>query len=330
MPPRRRRGAPQGRGGRGGPANGPAAPAGLRNQPVPVYDTSQTAHPVMVESQDTPVQADGAIWIDADHALVKHTACLGWKTVPSVQGNTASDAVLTSAQAVSSFLARCFVEDTPQSRAAADNVHPLNFRLSATAWSRILSAYLDSGLLDHPCPDLPSFRKALFGLALVRPQDLAITHADWNLGEALNIPAGDTPAEVEAREILSPLRFLSLAPVTRLENPIQALPRFGLLVHLIGALGPCLTNDVRQDETAPIHFVVHCLRQAVGPSMRDGAMAFHLPEIIVSTSLPESLQPHVASPNDLMNEFTDALLYMGSTLARESVEEKRVFLLGRR
>lgn len=330
MPPRHRRGAPQGRGGRGGPANDPAARNGQGNPLLPVYDTSQVAYPVMVESQDTPIQADGAIWVDANHALVKHTACLGWKSVPSIQGNTAADAVLTSAQAVAAFLPRCFVEDTPQSKGAADNAHPLNFRLSATAWSRILSAYLDSGLLNHPCPDLPSLRKAIHELVLVRPQDLAITHTDWNLGEALNIPAGDSPAEASAREVLSPLRFLSLASVTRLENPMQALPRFGLLAHLIGAMGPCLTNAVRQDETTPIHFMTHCLRQAAGSTMRDGAMAFHLPEVIVSASLPDALQPHMAYPTDLMNEFIDALSYMGSTAARESVEEKRVFLLGRR
>lgn len=330
MPPRHRRGAPQGRGGRGRQADGQAAHAGGGNPPLVVYDTSQTAYPVMVESQDTPVQADGAIWIDAAHALVKHTACLGWKTVPSIQGNTASDAVLTSGQAVSSFLSRCFVEETPPSKTAADDAHPLNFRLSATAWSRILSAYVDSGLLDQPCPDLPSFRKVLSALVMVRPQDLAITHADWNLGEAFTIPTGNTPAEVEARESLSPLRFLSLASVTRLENPVQASPRFSLLVQLIGALGPCLTNAVLQDETAPIHFVVHCLKRSAGPNMRDGAMAFHLPEVISSASLPESLQPHVAKPTDLMGEFTDALLYMSSTAARESVEEKRVLLLGRR
>lgn len=300
------------------------------NPPAPVYDTSQVQCSVMVESQSTPILADGAIWTDAAHPLVAHTACLGWKTIPSVLGQTASDAQLTSAQAVSSFLSRCFVEDTPQSKAAAARAHILNFRLSATAWSRILSVYLDSGILTQSCADLPSFRKVVSSIVFTRPQDLALLHTDWNLGEDFVIPTGNANAEVEEREILSPLRFFSLASVVRLEVEAHPTSRLNVLTSLVGAAGPCLTQASRIDETASLHFVSHHIRKTVGTAMRDGAIVFSLPNTIGAAVLPDILQPLVATSVDLMNELIDALAYTTSTSQREVIEEKRVFLLGRR
>lgn len=118
--------------------------------------------------------------------------------------------------------------------------------------------------------------------------------------------------------------------MTRLENQDQPSARFGVIATLIGALGPCLTDAVRRDETAPIHFVAHRLRQAVGATMHDGAMAFHLAEVILASTLPDALQPHSAGSGHLMNELVDALTYVSSTANRETIEERRVFCLGRR
>lgn len=325
MPPRR--GGAQRGAARAGNAAAQGGRGGQNADANPVYDTSQTNYSVMVESQLTPIQADGAIWIDAASQLVTRTAFLGWRSAPSFRGQTASDAVLTSAQAVAVFLPRCFIEDSPQSQAASDNAHPLNFRLTATAWSRIISVYVDSDLLKEPFVDFPSFRKAMANLVLTRPQDLAITHQDWSLGEAFAIPDGDV---AEAREAMAALKFLSMASVSRLENRSQSSTRFGILSTLIGALGPCLTSASRLDEASSLHFVAHRLKQSAGAAMRDGAIAFHLPEVISVALLPEALQPHTASVNDLMNEFVDALLYTASTANREAIEEKRAFLLGRR
>lgn len=326
MPPRPHGGRRAAAGGRGRAA----APGGGNGQAAanaPVYDTSTTNYTVMVESQETPIQADGAIWVDAASQLVTRTPFLGWKSVPSFRGQTASDAVLTSAQAVALFLPRCFVEDTPPSKTAADDAHPLNFRLSATAWSRIISVYIDSDLLREQFDDLPSFRKAMAKLTLARPGDLAITHADWKLGEAFVVPGGDV---ADAREAMAAIKFLSMVSINRLENQNHTSTPFGFVSALIGALGPCLTNASRLDETSALHFVTHRLKQSAGPAMRDGAMAFHLPEVISTASLPEALQPHSAGGSELMSEFVDALLYVGAATSREGVEEKRVLLLGRR
>lgn len=328
MPPRRRAGAGAPRRGRGA-ARQPQGGQGGPNA-GPVFDTSQHQYSVMVESQTAPLLADGSIWVDAAHPLVINTACLGWKTVPSFLGNTAADAMLTSSQAVSAFLSRCHVEDSPQSKAAGERAHVLNFRLSATAWSRILSAYHDSGAFGQPCSDLPTLRSAIANTVFATPRDLAVSHADWSLGEAFNIPTGNAAADITAREALAPLRFFALASVARLEVESKPNARWSVLSSLVGAIGPCLTEASRLDETAPLHYVAHRIRQVVGVAMRDGALAFNLPDTVLAAVLPNALQPHSATPTELMNELIDALSYTASVAQRETIEEKRVFLLGRR
>lgn len=106
------------------------------------------------------------------------------------------------------FGARCRIAPTAPARQAAEGVNLLTFRLSADAWSRILSCYVDSGLLAENFSDLCSLSEALTRLQLLNEQDLEVDAADWERGEPFVVPAAGAPQQQE----LAPLSYLQSAP----------------------------------------------------------------------------------------------------------------------
>lgn len=152
------------------------------------------------------------------------------------------------------FLGRCRVGPSAADRQAAAQMNIFNGRLSADAWSRIMSTLVDNGLLDQPCHTLEAFDKSPANLSLVDPAPLQLLAGDWVPADALNVP--DAAANQELHERMAYMRYLNLATVSFLEDLAQsnrALHSFG---YLAGAVGACFSQASPESEMAPMHFVI--------------------------------------------------------------------------
>lgn len=326
-PPPRARGRGQGRGpaqggGRGGNAGGgnnQGGGANVQPPPPPVYsvDVSMIVQPI---SDASPVA------IEAQHALALRTPFLPWAHFPVV-GPAPARCSLATFQMAKAFGARCRISSSAPARQAAERVNLLTFRLSADAWSRILSCYVDSGLLAESFSDLSSLSTALTRLQLLNEHDLEIEAADWEPGERFALPQNAPP-----QHALAPLSYLESATVALLQNDAEPNQPWGLLCDLVGALGPCLTQAARARPTSSVQLVAQRLRAHVGgASVSDGAAALGLKDALPDLKLPVVLQSQSLREADLRAELLDAVgYYFSSAQGRAAIEARRVVFLGAR
>lgn len=329
MPPRPRRPQvpPNPRRGQQGPAqnNGVNANVGQANAnvnpppPGPVFtiDASMVVLPV---TDSSPVA------VEAQQALVIRTAFLPWEPFPVVQPAPARCA-LSTFQMFKVFGSRCRIAASAQARQAAEGINLLNLRLSADAWSRILSCYVDSGLLAENFYDLGSLLEAISRLQLTDDSDLEISDLDWEPGEQFVMPVNAPP-----QHLLAPLAYLGSASVALLEDEADRAKPWGLLSDLVGALGPCLTQVARGRPTSSVQLVAQRLRAHLGgASISDGAAALGLKDALPDLKLPLVFRSQSLREADLRSELLDAINYhFSSSHGRPAIEARRVMLLGSR
>lgn len=273
-----------------------------------------------------PISDASPVAIEAQHALALRTSFLPWEPFPAAQQGPARCALATF-QMTKIFGFRCKIAETVRARQAAEDVNLLNFRLSADAWSRVLSCYVDSGLLGENFFDMSSLLEAITRLQLINDNDLEITEADWEPGEPFAVPANAPP-----QPALAPLAYLENATVALLQDETDPVKPWGLMCDLIGALGPCLTQAARARVTSSVQLVAQRLRSHLGgASVSDGAAALGLKDALPDLRLPSVFRAQSLREADLRAELLDAINYHFSTAqGRAAIESRRVTFLGNR
>lgn len=322
MPPAGRgRGRGRGRGG-GAPVPGPMpflfSPAG-RSVPVILY--------VGVGGVQGAADNTGLVGVPAASGLATRLTFVRWLP-PALGPDGVNRVALASCHMMRLFISRCRVGPSAADRQAAGQASIFTGRLNADAWSRILSTFVDNGLLDQPCHTLELFEQALANVVLVDESPLQLLAGDWVPADALVLP--NAAANQDLYDRLSYARFLSLASVSFLEDkakPNQYLRSFG---YLAGAVGPCFSQAAREGELAPMHYLIQQLRDHVcGRNVPDGQAAFGLKRLLPDLALPAMLRPLTVDFDEMSSELLDAIAY-SSPARRAGVEQRRMYLLGAR
>lgn len=322
MPPAARgRGRGRGRGG-GAPVLRPMpflfSPAG-RSVPVILH--------VGLGGSQGAADNVGLVGLPAATGLVARLTFVRW--LPQAIGPDGVNRVaIASCHMMRLFISRCKIGPSAADRQAASQASIFTGRLSADAWSRILSTFVDNGLLDQPCHTLELFEQALAKLALADENPLQLLAGDWVPADALTLP--NAVANQDLYDRLSYVRFLSLASASFLEDtmkPGQFLQSFG---YLAGAVGPCFSQAAREDELAPMHYLIQQLRDHVcGRNVPDGQAAFGLKRLLPDLTLPAMLRPLTVDLEEMSSELLDAIAY-STPVRRAGVEQRRLYLLGAR
>lgn len=319
---------PAGRGrGRG---RGPAGQGPVQAPPVPfLFSQNGRSVPVLLHVGLGGVNgaADnvGLVGIPSASRLVSQMRFVRWMPQPNAPDGV-NRVALASCHLMRLFVGRCQVGPSAADRQAAGQANVFTGRLTADAWSRILSTLLDNGLFDSAYDTLEVFEQSLGTLVIADPTPLQLVAADWAYADALVIPPAAQDQELHDR--VAYMRFLSLATVSFLENPLvpnKALYTFG---YLAGAVGPCFSQPAREDELAPMHFLVQQLRDHIcARAVPDGQATLGLKRVLPDLVLPSALRACFVDAEELTSEFLDAVTYTNPA-RRAVVEQRRISILG--
>ena len=200
-------------------------------------------------------------------------------------------------------------------------INPLTMKMTAAAWSRILTAIRDSGLNLRTVGN----REELHAYIRDNVPIITIGAADWAAAPPLNLAGGNAAARAAAGRI----RFIGLASVATLEiqtGPLATIAPWTVISKLVGAIGAVGTQAARVDEMSQVQSVGEVLRTNSRVTT-DPAMAKNLRSDLTLATLPKALRAHGASPPELSEEISDAIEYKQSEASRKAIEQKRLHCL---
>ena len=148
--------------------------------------------------------------MDANDILVGSLPFLDWQPSAPIGGTPM--VTLTNSEAVAAFAIKCKLDRSPAAMPAHGPINPLTTKMTAAAWSRILTTVRDSGLVRRTVRNREE-------LHLYIREDVPIViigGADWAAAPPLNLAGGNAAARAAAARI----RFINLASVSNLEIQI--------------------------------------------------------------------------------------------------------------
>ena len=283
--------------------------------------------PVVVSSPLGAPIVDCPIYFDANSPVVSATPFLDWQPAPPVPGGQARVQLMTF-QGVIAFLPRCSISRNAADQAAAQAVNVLIVRLTDAAWSRILTELLAAQVFAQPTNSLDELHTFMKDAMIPTPANLELVAGDWRNAEAFVVPAGTGGAAVAARRQLEPLRFLSLVDALGVEEPAARLP-LGLFCTIVASIGPCLTQAARRVETSSVQLTASTLRiHLAGTARTDGQLAMKVASFVKLKMLPYQIRNPGVSEVERREDLEDGIEYKNSDQGRQSIEEKRIQLLG--
>jgi hypothetical protein len=230
-------------------------------------------------------------------------------------------------QAVKAFLPRCKISRIPADLAAANAVNVLAVRLTDACWSRILTELNSAQVFARTANSVNELHDFLKEANIPTPANLDLVAGDWRNAEAFTLPGGGGAAAAAARQLLAPIRFLSLLAVPTVEEPAAPLP-LGLLCAIVGSLGPSLTQASRRVETSTVQLTAATLRiHLASTASTDGLLAVKVAPFFKAKQLPFQLRNLGVSETELREELEDGIEYKRSDQGKLAVEEKRIHLL---
>ena len=306
------------------------------------------------------------VFFESGCAFVRGTAdALPWKH-NAAAGNAAATSTLPTFVLIRVFFSRCSIGPTAADLSAAAGISVFDLVLTGTAWSRILTEYVSSGLLAINCPKPRDLIQAVLDLALNNPNHLALVAADWiatapfdvagvagvaaqarvpavranraqNIVAQPAVPAVQFLAAIAARPGPAALRFLYLLKLPRTIDESLAGPMLGMSI-LAGMAGPVYMYSTRDDEMSTVRTVGEVLRSnlsrhlnaTTNAPLSDATLASQLSSFVVSSY--EALGSVFAAPAmteaELSSEAMDALQFsLGDAARRETVVARRIRLV---
>ena len=282
--------------------------------------------PVVVDSPAGAPTSGCPIFLSANSGVVSSTPCLDWQSAPAGPGGAARVQLMTF-QAIKAFLPRCKISRLPADLAAASSINALTVRLTDVCWSRILTELYSAGVFASTAHSIDELYHFLEKASIPTPANLDLVASDWRNAEAFSLPEGEWAVDIAVRQMLAPIRFLSLLAVPSLEEPAAPLP-LGLLGVVIGSLGPCLTQASRLIETSTVQHTAFTLRAHLASTApTDDFLASKVVPFVKSKQLPSPLHSHGVSETELREDLEDGIDYKRSDRSKLTVEEKRIHLI---
>ena len=278
--------------------------------------------PVVVDSPAGAPTSGCPIFLAANSEVVSSTPGLDWQPAPAGPGGAARVQLMTF-QAIKAFLPRCKISRIPADLAAANAVNALTVRLTDACWSRILTELTSAQVFTRTANSIDELHDFLKEANIPTPANLDLVAGDWRNAEAFTLGA----VAAAARQLLAPIRFLSLLAVPSVEEPAAPLP-LGLLCAIVGSLGPCLTQASRRAETSTVQLTASTLRiHLASTAPTDGLLAVKVAPFFKSKQLPFQHRGLGVTETELREELEDGIEYKRSDQGKLAVEEKRIHLL---
>lgn len=163
--------------------------------------------PVIVHTPAVPANPAAPIYVDANDSIVGSLPFLGWQPAAAIGG--VPMVTLSNSEALAAFAIKCKVDRAPAAMPAHAAINPLTLKMTAGAWSRILSAVRDNGLLQRTV----AHREALHAYICEHVPIVIIGAVDWAATPPLNLTGSNAASRAAAARI----RFIGLANVASLE-----------------------------------------------------------------------------------------------------------------
>lgn len=294
-----------------------------------------------------PVTPETMVYVPSDNPLVTKSPFLAWSTnndQPNLSG-------LPHAIFTKLFLPKCYLNPDHVAQHQFQNFNPLTFRLTADAWQRILTQYIDSGLLDADFNTVRELQDVIQNLTIIQPTALQLEPQDINAAETFDAPAtagaqhaagrgkgrGRGAQELPAQPAVPgppALNFINLTSINTLQNHDTPNP-LTPLAQVAGLLGACHTRASRLPQTSPAalfaDLVVPNICSRLGaPNASPALVASNLADFLTSNELPDIYRPDNLSPSSCREELLDGIHFRGSREQRVTVERRRCLRLGAR
>ena len=284
-------------------------------------------HRVQLEFSETPITAASRITIDADSSCARKLPNL--KLFEAVENDDNGNARLGIDLHLwmATFAARLRVGPAAQDQQAAARANPFTARLTQARMDAWMATLEHAGVFDDEDTAFDSDDELH---AAIRDADITIAEcqvlaADWSLGEAFDVPTGGGAAASRAREALTPLRFISLASVLRLEDADDELP-WAALCSIMGAVGSYFTRQSRVVETTSVQTFAALFRAFHSECTTDATLALALRHFASSCTLPSDLLPATMGAAELQSAAVDGINY-NVVSRRRKIEERRIVRL---
>ncbi len=272
--------------------------------------------PVNVVLPAGPATPESPILVDANDAIVGQLPWLNWAPAGAVGG--LPRVAISHCNALAAFALKCKVDRAPAALAAMNPINPLTLKLTAGAWSRILTAVRDSGLAALQVTvvgELHEYIKEKVPIVIIGA-------VDWDPAPAWT--AGNNAA---ARAASGRVRFLGLANVASLEvqsGRMATTAPWTVICKLAGAMGPVGTQASRLVETSRVQQVAELVRAHGTGGSTDAALALGLRGNVLRAVLPKVLCAHGVTEDEQIEELADGFAYKMSEADRRAIEQKRV------
>ena len=268
-----------------------------------------------------PASPEAKIMTPQAQPLVAATAAFIQWTVEPLQPvmNGVVHVSIPHFTAIGAFFIRCKTGAALPDQAAAANVNPFTCRLTAVAWSRILTSLHGGGAFAVTLGTLPKFHDRIRSL----PPDAAldIIAADW-------FPAPDliTPNNAAVRAHHDRIRFLTHMTLTKMgfeDPPFSVSMPYSAFALLVLALGPISTQASRNDLTSDLYVTCELLVRDYS-SNSDAAKAYLLMDLIKGLDIPFSMRSHRAIAANARLDIIEGMKYQSDN-DKNHVETRRIF-----
>ena len=267
-----------------------------------------------------PGSPESRIMIPANHQLIAATvAFVAWTPeAPQPVMNGVAYVSTPHYVAIGVFFIRCKTGAALPDKAAAAAVNPFTCRLTAIAWSRILTSLSNGGAFNVASSTTPKFHDRIRSLAPDAALD--ISAGDWFLAPDLV-----TPNVAATRVLHDRIRFLKLMSLDKLEfdePPFSISMPYTAFALLVLSLGPISSQASRSDSASDLYVTSELLlRDNVGST--DGAKATILVNALKGFDIPDSMRSHRATAANARLDAIDGLAYQFRARNRAARSRRR-------
>ena len=239
-----------------------------------------------------------------DSPLVTALPCLPWETNQDKQELPLHLAIFT-------FVSHCTLDSQDTIAGSFDHVSALNFNLQADAWTVIINAINESGILNDNFDDIKSFKSKLASYDF-HEQAKTIKAAHLHPGEPFHSEIQRRARGEQVAADPPELRFIALATLPGLTS--KTTGTLSPFARLVGALGHCITQEARAPEMSNVRITAAILRQGINTllgasngTFDNPILASTLSEFLETITLPAVLQSKGVSESELRLDIIDAI-----------------------
>ena len=232
---------------------------------------------------------ESRVFVDAADPVVTATSFLQWDAAGVVGGILRVS--LPNSSMLNAFALKCRMDRSPAGLIAARPINPLTLRLTAGAWSRLLTGVRDHGLANAA----PVLRDDLHEYIKAKVPLVIIMAPEWSPAPAFTLNVGAAAVRAAAARI----NFLGLATIAQLEitsGAAAAVAPWAAICRLAGAMGPVGTQAARLEQTALVQSVADTIKTHATGGVLDATLAANLKSNLLRANCRSRCGPEAPPP----------------------------------